>query len=94
MTPHAFESTEGLAIIEVRRARSTEQELENAVVVILKLCMTVHTIHPSYSGAVALAIRSVGTNVKPVKEPEQRAMALNYTPFFAGIVIYCRISRF
>jgi hypothetical protein len=27
----------------------------------------------------AQTIRSVGTNVKPVKEPEQRAMAWNYT---------------
>ena len=39
-------------------------------------------------------IRSVGTNVKPVQEPEQRAMALNYTTFFVGMGIYRRISRF
>ena len=94
MTPHAFESTEEIAIIEVRRARRTEQESENTVTVVQKLCVTVHVIHSRYSRAVAYTIRSVGTNVKPSKEPEQRAMASNYTTFFVGVGIYRRISRF
>ena len=94
MTPYAFESTGGVPIIEVRRARGTEQEFKNTVAAVLKLCTTVHTIHSRYLGAVAHTIRSVGANVKPVKESEQRAMALNYTPFFVGVGIYRRISRF
>ena len=94
MAPHAFESMEGIAIIEVRRARSTEQELENTVAVVQKLCVAVHIIHSRYSGAVVRTIRSVGTNVKPVKEPEQRAMALNHTTLFVGVGIHRRISRF
>ena len=94
VTPHAFESTEEVAIIEVRRARRTEQESENTVTVVQKLCVMVHVIHSRYSGAVAHTIRSVGTNVKPSKEPERRAMASNYTTSFVGVAIYRRISRF
>ena len=94
VTPHAFESTEEIAIIEVQRALRTEQESENTVTVVQKLCVTVHVnIHSRYSGAVAHTLRSVGTNVKPSKEPEQRAMASNYTTFFVGVGIYRRISR-
>ena len=69
-------------------------ELENTVAVVQKLCVMVYVIHSRYSGAVAHTIRSVGTNVKPGKEPEQRAMASNYTTFFVGVGIYRRISRF
>ena len=64
VTPHTFENTKGVAIIEVRRARSTEQKLENAVAVVLKLCVTVHVIHSSYSGAIAHTVRSVGDEYK------------------------------
>ena len=85
---------EGVAIIEVRRARSTERELENTVAVVQKLCVTMHVIHSRYLGAVPLTIRSVGTNIKPVKEPEQRATTLNHTPFFVGVGIYRRIPPF
>ena len=94
VTPYAFESTEELRLLKCDGLRRTEQELKNTVAVVLKLCMTMHTIHSSYSGAVAHTIRSVGTNVKPVKEPEQRAMAVNYRLFFVGVGIYRRISRF
>ena len=94
VAPRALESAEGVAIIEVRRARRTGQELKSTVAVVHNSCVTVHAIHPRYSRAVMHTIRSVGTNVKPVKEPEQRAMALNYTTFFVGMGIYRRISRF
>ena len=94
VTPHAFENTEGVAIIEVRRARRIGQELERTVAVVHRFSVTVHAIHSRYSGAVAHTIRGVGRNVKPVKEPGQRAMALNCTTFFVGTGIYRRISRF
>ncbi len=57
----------------MRRARMTEQELESTVAVVQRLCVTVHSIRSSYSGAFAHTIWSVETNVKPVKESEQGA---------------------
>jgi len=64
VAPHVFGSTEGVAIIEMRRGRMTEQELDSTVAVVQKLCVTVHAIHSSHSGAVAHTIRSVEANVK------------------------------
>ncbi len=78
----------------------TEQEIQSTVAVVQKLCTTVHAIRSSYSGAINIVhtIRSVrvgpGTNVKPVQEPKQRAMGLNYTTIFAGVGIDCQASRF
>ena len=64
MTPYAYESTEGVVIIDVRRARRTELESKYTAAVVLKLCMTVHTIHSKYSGAVAHTIPECGDECK------------------------------
>ena len=72
----------------------TEQELESTVAVVWKQGTTVYAIRSSYSGAIVHTIRSVGTNEKPVKKLKQRVIALNYTMFFAGVGLLCRISRF
>ena len=94
VTPHAFEKYGGRCDCRSATTSQDRQELENAVTVVQKLCGMVYVIHSSHLGAVVHTIRSVGTNVKPGKEPEQRAMALNYTTIFVGVYIYRRIFRF